>query len=32
MEERKRSGSDEKPQHRLISVSGYDDAHQHKRQ
>jgi hypothetical protein len=32
MQEGKRSGSDEKPEYRPVSMSGHDDAHQHKRQ
>ena len=32
MQDDKRSGSYEKPEYRPISMSCYDDAHQHKRQ
>jgi hypothetical protein len=32
LQDDKRSGSNEKPEYRPISMSGYDDAHQHKRQ
>jgi hypothetical protein len=32
MQDGKRSRSDEKPEYRVISMSCYDDANQHKRQ